>query len=61
MLVDMAVDPAHPHLSLFQNLRAQAARLQVRLCIRGLCREMLGNKSNDKVSSAVECVILWSR
>ena len=61
MLVDKAVDSAHPDLSLFQNLRAQSARLQDRLCIRGLCREVLGDKSNDKVSSAVECVILWSR
>ena len=53
MLVDMAVDSSHPDLPLFQNLRAQAARLQDRLCIRGLCLEVLGDKSNDKVSSAV--------
>ena len=53
MLVDMAVDSAHPDLPLFQNLRAQAARLQDKLCIRGLCLEVLGDKCNDRVSSAV--------
>ena len=53
MLVDMAQDSSHPDLPLYQNLRAQATRLQDRLCIRGLCLEVLGEKVNDKVSSAV--------
>ena len=52
-LVDMAQENDHPDTALFQSLRAQANRLQGRLCIRGLCMEVLGEKGNDKVSSAV--------
>ena len=55
MLVNMAVDSAHPDLLLFQNLRAQVARFQDRLCIRGLCLEVLCDKSNERLSTAHMC------
>lgn len=54
MLVDMAGDSLHPDLPLFQSLRAQASRMQDKLCIRGLCLEVLSAKENDKVATAVQ-------
>ena len=54
MLVEMATDSDHPDLSLYQSLRAQATRMQDRLCIKGLCLEVLTTKENDKVSNAVQ-------
>ena len=53
MLVDMALENGHPDTPLYQSLRSQATRMQDRLCVRGLCLEVLGDKSNDKVASAV--------
>lgn len=54
MLVAMAEESDHPDLALYQNLRSQASRMQEKICIKGLCLEVLCAKENDKVSNAVQ-------
>ncbi len=52
-LVDVAIRVGHKDLSLYQGLRAQALHLKDQLSIPGLCLEVLSEKENDRLSSAV--------
>ena len=52
-LVDSAVEAKHQELALFQNLRAQALRCRDSVSVAELVSEVLKEKNEDKVSSAV--------
>ena len=52
-LVETAAKMNHKDHGLFQNLRAQALRLKDDLSIGGLCIEVLADKTDDRLASAI--------